>query len=120
MIFSGILLMAAGVISIDIFFERKQIELISAVYFGLIVGLLLTVLLSIGLSPILQTVPQRQRDPILLMLAVILCYVCISLLIQTKDDFRFIIPYVEFSRDLKGIGHMVLDTSASSMAESRN
>jgi uncharacterized protein YacL len=41
----------------------------------------------------------------------ILCYTCISLLIQTKDDFRFIIPYVEFSKEVKGIKPYVLDTS---------
>ncbi len=110
MIFSGVLLLAAGVISVDVFFEHKRIELISAVYFGLLVGMLLTILLSIGLSPLLATV--TQRGPIMLMLAVILCYGCISLLIQTKDDFRFIIPYVEFSRDLKGVRPFVLDTSA--------
>ncbi len=34
------------------------------------------------------------------------------MLIQTKDDFRFIIPYVEFARDLKGVRPLVLDTSA--------
>ena len=33
-------------------------------------------------------------------------------LIQTKDDFRFIIPYVEFAKDVKGLKPFVLDTSA--------
>jgi len=112
MIFSGVLLLAAGVISIDVFFERKRIELISAVYFGLLVGMLLTILLSIGLNPLLVNMPLTQKGAITLMLAVILCYGCISLLIQTKDDFRFIIPYVEFARDLKGVRPFVLDTSA--------
>jgi hypothetical protein len=32
----------------------------------------------------------------------IICYACISLLMQTKDDFRFIIPYIEFSKEVKG------------------
>ena len=40
-----------------------------------------------------------------------ICYVCISVLIQTKDDFRFIIPYVEFSKEVKGVRPLVLDTS---------
>ncbi|MDZ4850844.1 MAG: TRAM domain-containing protein [Pirellulaceae bacterium] len=110
MIFSGVMLLAAGVISVDIFFDQKRIELISAIYFGLLVGMLLTILLSLGLNPLLATVPQRA--PITLMLAVILCYGCVSMLIQTKDDFRFIIPYVEFARDLKGLRPFVLDTSA--------
>src|SRR5205085_7869525 len=31
--------------------------------------------------------------------------------LQTKDEFRFIIPYVEFSKQLKGQKPLVLDTS---------
>ena len=46
-----------------------------------------------------------------LVLGVSLCYACISLLMQTKDDFRFIIPYVEFAREVKGLKPYVLDTS---------
>jgi len=41
----------------------------------------------------------------------VICYTCISLLIQTKDDFRFIIPYVEFTKEVKGRSPYVLDTS---------
>ena len=40
-----------------------------------------------------------------------LCYTCISLLLQTKDDFRFVIPYVEFAREIKGTRPCILDTS---------
>jgi uncharacterized protein YacL len=32
-------------------------------------------------------------------------------LLQTKDEFRFIIPYVEFSKQIKGGKPLVLDTS---------
>jgi uncharacterized protein YacL len=32
-------------------------------------------------------------------------------LLQTKDEFRFIIPYVEFSKQIKGAKPLVLDTS---------
>src|SRR5205085_9642026 len=31
--------------------------------------------------------------------------------LQTKDEFRFIIPYVEFSKQVKGSKPLVLDTS---------
>ena len=33
------------------------------------------------------------------------------MLLQTKDDFRFIIPYVEFAKEVKGLKPYVLDTS---------
>src|SRR5207245_2810164 len=59
--------------------------------------------------------PTGQKPPqmqvIRLILTLICCYICISLLLQTKDEFRFIIPYVEFSKQLKGGKPMVLDTS---------
>jgi len=38
-------------------------------------------------------------------------YICVSLVLQTKDDFRFIIPYVEFAREQRGVRPMLLDTS---------
>ena len=44
-------------------------------------------------------------------LTVICCYLAISTLLQTRDDFRFIIPYVEFSKQVKGNRPLVLDTS---------
>ena len=46
-----------------------------------------------------------------LLITVVCCYVCISTLLQTKDEFRFIIPYVEFSKQIKGGRPLVLDTS---------
>src|SRR5947208_1596081 len=46
-----------------------------------------------------------------LLLTVICCYISLSTLLQTKDEFRFIIPYVEFSKQLKGARPLVLDTS---------
>jgi uncharacterized protein YacL len=45
------------------------------------------------------------------MLTLVCCYLSISVLLQTKDEFRFIIPYVEFSKQVKGNRPLVLDTS---------
>jgi uncharacterized protein YacL len=44
-------------------------------------------------------------------LMIFICYICVSTLLQTKDDFRFIIPYMEFSKEVKGARPLVLDTS---------
>ena len=41
----------------------------------------------------------------------VICYFCVSVLWQTKEDFRFIIPYVEFARESKGLKPYILDTS---------
>jgi uncharacterized protein YacL len=44
-------------------------------------------------------------------ITLIASYIAISTLIQTRDEFRFVIPYVEFSREVKGGKPLVLDTS---------
>jgi uncharacterized protein YacL len=70
-----------------------------------------------GASPALVSIPYpsdqkpRQMQVIRLIVTLICCYICISLLLQTKDEFRFIIPYVEFSKQVKGGKPLVLDTS---------
>lgn len=115
---SFLLVISLGVmvISIDAFTRNKQITSISAIYFGLLMGFLLANLIMLALDPILQLFLQAQNAPRLAQLArlfitVISCYVSVSVLLQTKDEFRFIIPYVEFSKQIKGPKPLVLDTS---------
>ena len=108
-VFVGVMLVALGVIAVDVFVPRKRLDTLSAVYFGLLVGILLTFVVYVALTPLLQNVPYFRQ--LQLLLGMVLCYVCISLLMQTKDDFRFIIPYVEFSKEVKGLKPYLLDTS---------
>jgi uncharacterized protein YacL len=46
-----------------------------------------------------------------LLMGVSICYLVIVFVIRTKDDFRFVIPYVEFTKQTKGQRPLVLDTS---------
>ena len=109
--FLGVLLLAAGVLVGDALIKRKRLDTITAFYFGIFIGLILTYILRIALSPIMPSEPQWLADWINLALATVVCYTCISVLLQTKDDFRFIIPYVEFAKEIKGLKPFVLDTS---------
>lgn len=99
------------VAAIDLLIRKKRIEVISAVYFGLLIGILLSYLLILALEPILEG-DNRYRTGIVVLITLILPYICISLLVQTKNDFRFVIPFVEFARELKGAQPMLLDSSA--------
>lgn len=57
---------------------------------------------------------QTQQNLLLgvkVVLGVITCYFCISLVLQTKDDFRFILPYIEFAKQIRGHRPTILDTS---------
>lgn len=109
--FLGVLLVAVGVLVADANIRRKRLDTITAVYFGLVIGLFLTYILQIALQPLLPTRPLWLADWIKLALATFVCYSCVSVLLQTKDDFRFIIPYVEFAKEIKGLKPYVLDTS---------
>lgn len=108
-VFSGLMALAVLVVVADIYVPKKRIDTITSLYFGVLIGVLLTYVLSIALAPLLA---RSLNPPIVqLLIAVILCYICTSVLLQTKDDFRFLIPYVEFVREVKGFKPMVLDTS---------
>ena len=112
--FFGILGVGLFIVSIDVLVRNKQITTISAVYFGLLLGLLLGNMFSAGLVPLLFNDPtdnSAARWGMTLIITVFCCYVTISTLLQTKDEFRFIIPYVEFSKQVKGGRPLVLDTS---------
>jgi uncharacterized protein YacL len=109
--FLGVLVVAVGVLVADANIRRKKLDTITAVYFGLLIGLFLTYVLQIALQPLLPTRPVWLADWIRLALATVVCYSCVSVLLQTKNDFRFIIPYVEFAKEIKGLKPYVLDTS---------
>ena len=108
-----IILVGGLVMFTDIRERQKQITTISAIYFGLLLGLLLGWLFSLALEPLVTSTFGRPQITILsrVLLTLICCYVTISTLLQTKDEFRFIIPYVEFSKQTKGGRSLLLDTS---------
>ncbi len=115
-------------IFVDSVFKKKRIDLITSIYFGTLIGLFLTYIVGLVLSPLFEsykesfeaaltadgeggTSPETLRTVIVAFIGVIMCYTCVSVLWQTKDDFRFIIPYVEFARESKGLKPYILDTS---------
>ena len=95
---------------VDWLIPRKRIDVISSFYFGLLIGVLLSRLMLQALEPALVNSPYRTTMELIVHL--VLPYICISLLMQTRDDFRFVIPYVEFARELKGGRPLVVDSSS--------
>jgi len=109
--FFGLLLITQLVTVGDILVRRKRIDLISALYFGVLIGVLLAYLMSQAISLIIPP-GDPYHQTVILVLVLALPYICVSLLLQTRDDFRFVIPYVEFARDLKGGRPLVVDSSS--------
>ena len=98
------------IIALDMLTRKKSIAVTSAIFFGLVAGLVTALLLS----AVVRTTPwisPNLAQPVTVLLTVILSYIFISLIMQTKDDFRFIIPYIEFAKETKGGRPLVLDTS---------
>lgn len=111
-LFAAIMVLSAAVITVDILIKRKPTHMISSVYFGIIVGLLLAQILTLALQPLLSSSTDTMRGIVGLVMGVVMVYICTSLLMQTRDDLRFIIPYIEFAREVKGHKPYILDTSA--------
>jgi len=109
--FVGMLIAAIVVVAVDLLTPRKRIQTISAIYFGVIVGLILSDLIQSAFEPTLVFMREDVRRAFSGVLMIFICYICVSTLLQTKDDFRFIIPYMEFSKEVKGSRPLVLDTS---------
>lgn len=99
---------------VDVFIPRKRLEVISAVYFGLLIGVLLSYLMAQAINPVFAAMKSlaAYRDVVVMVLTLVITYFSTSLLVQTRDDFRFVIPYVEFARELKGVRPLILDSSA--------
>lgn len=107
--------LAAIVVAIDLFTNRKKISTLFAVF----IGLLAAMIGSIALGAIIELLAESYQiaDASLLplikvLLGIGLAYLSVSTVLQTKDDFRLVIPYVEFVRQVRGTRPMLLDSSA--------
>ncbi len=113
-----LVLVSVGIIAADMAFPKKKIEWISAVYFGLLIGLVTTYVMQLALEPFFADHPGEaavQTDAIrrcvTSTMLLVFSYAGVSFLLQTRNDFRFLIPYVEFQRNVKGVKPLILDTS---------
>ncbi|MFW6155108.1 MAG: PIN/TRAM domain-containing protein [Planctomycetota bacterium] len=121
------LIMGAALVAIDIVWRRKNLHAIGGLFFGVLAGVAIGYFLGLTAELLMDLfdVPrlmeqvdnpgEYEENPVrtlvrgLIMLGSI--YLCASLVLQTKDDFRFIVPYIEFSKEIKGTRPMLLDTS---------
>lgn len=110
-----------GIIAVDAWTRHKKLSAVSGVFLGLVAGLLAAYALSFVVD-LIGVLAAPDRDPareaflnllrgVKVIIGLITCYIGISLVLQTKDDFRFVIPYVEFAKETRGSRPIVLDTS---------
>ncbi len=111
----AVALVLSGVfLGIDLLTPRKKIATITGVVFGLLAGLVATVVLSSVIDLVVQTWDIQAAaivSSIKVLLGVSLAFLGITSVLQTQDDFRLVIPYVEFAKQIRGPRPMVVDTS---------
>lgn len=109
---------AVGVVAVEMRFSRTDISTLSSVVFGLVIGLVLSVLFQ----PVIQLIAgafgyqdlNKENDVMLFLQLVstaLFCYFGITILLHTRGRFKFIVPYVEFRRESRDSSPLILDTS---------
>ena len=125
LVMPGFIALALGLIALDVFSPRRKLAILAGSFFGLLVGIAIAYALSFVVSLAVDNYYnphnieavklEAQRDSLKrfidMVVGVLSCYLSISFVLQTKDDFRFIIPYVEFAKQTKGARPILLDTS---------
>jgi len=101
---------------VDVFTPKKSLAALAGVFFGLLVG----IFISWALAPVLDMIndiyyvglSETAIRAVKWMMGICICFLIISIVMRTKDDVRFVVPYVEFAKQTKGTRPLVLDTSA--------
>jgi len=106
------------VVVIDTMTPNKRLASIFGIYLGICLGLVGAYALGTLLDSIVAAWGLQETNAALYLglakvsIGLILCYTAVSVVMTTKDDFRLVIPYVEFSKQNRGVRPMALDTSA--------
>ncbi len=117
---------ALAVVAGDAFSKRKKLSALSGIFLGLVAGLVTAYALSfvVDLAALILA-PDAINDAlkghpspiyqlfqgVKVFIGLVTCYIGISMVIQTKDDFRFVLPYIEFAKQTRGNRPILLDTS---------
>ena len=118
---------AVGVIVlvVDARTPNKRLTSVVGVYLGVCVGLIGALAINALIDVVAEAWGIKRANPgtsptpgeiylglIKVIIAIVLCYLAVSIVLTTKDDFRVVIPYVEFTRQVRGVRPLLLDTSA--------
>ncbi len=108
-------LAAFSLIMVDMLWKRKRLQLLSGLFFGVLAGLVLAYVITLIVDLVVGVFPEIRDKEIVQLIKALLgaasVFLCVTFVLQTKDDFRFVIPYVEFSKETKGARPILLDTS---------
>ncbi len=105
------------VLLLDHLTPKKRLTSVAGVYLGICLGLIAAVAIGslidtvAGAWEISSGPAQLYLGLSKLILGIVLCYLSVSIVLTTKDDFRLVIPYVEFNKQPSGLSAILLDSS---------
>lgn len=105
------------VITVDALTPNKRLAWVVGIFVGTMLGLVAAVALGSVIDLVAGAWDLKESAATYLGLAkvtlgIILVYLSISVVLTTRDDFRLVIPYVEFARQVRGTRPLLVDTSA--------
>jgi uncharacterized protein YacL len=116
-LFLGTTAVGVIVLLLDARTPNKRLTAVVGVYLGICVGLIG----ALAMGALIDVVgdawglkagpPKIYMGLIKVMIAIVLCYLAVSVVLTTKDDFRLVIPYVEFAKQVRGVRPLLLDSS---------
>lgn len=102
-------------IAIDLFTPRRKLSTIAAGVVGMLAGLVAAYVVG-AVIDLLVTSWDLDDQPFVpmakILIGVCFVYLGITTVLQTSDDFRLVIPYVEFAKQIRGVRPFVIDSSA--------
>ena len=118
----GLIIAAVGVgavvLLLDFLTPNKRLTSVAGVYIGICAGLIAAVALGALIDTVAEAweISTGQARLYLgltkILFGIVFCYLAVSIVLTTKEDFRLVIPYVEFDRQPGSISPILLDSSA--------
>ncbi len=102
----------SGLVAIELLSARTAPRTVSAICFGLLVGFVGAQLCVVFLTFRGDEFPAESLAVLRVALTAAFCYLAVAILLRTGDQWRMIVPYVEFRRrHVEGDRPILLDTS---------
>lgn len=110
---------AVGVIVLllDAKTPNKRLTSMVGVYLGLCAGLVAALAIGALIDVVASAWRLNSANLVAyiglakVIVGIVLCYLAVSIVLTTKDDFRLVIPYVEFAKQIRGVRPLLIDTS---------
>jgi len=118
----GLIVASVGVgvvvLLLDVLTPNKKLTSVVGVYLGISLGLVAAVALGSLIDivarawDIAQGPAQVYLSLTKIIIGIVLCYLATSIVLTTKDDFRMVIPYIQFDRKPDQFAPVLLDSSS--------